>query len=80
MSKLALPFQTRLTWGSLVLEIVREGILSIQKQNSQKGMNGMVCSSLLKTVAENMVSYQPKRAPSPGGGGPHPEAQVEVEA
>lgn len=80
MSKLALPFQTRLTWESLVLEIVREGILSIQKQNSQKGMNGMVCSSLLKTVAENMVSYQPKRAPSPGGGGPHPEAQVEVEA
>lgn len=80
MSKLALPFQTRLTWESLVLEIVREGILSIQKQNSQKGMNGMVCSSLLKTVAENMVSYQPKRVPSLGGGGPHPEAQVEVEA
>lgn len=72
MSKLAFPFQTRLTWESLVLEIVREGILSIQKQNSQKGMNRMVCSSLLKTVAENMISYQLKRAPSPGHGGPHP--------
>lgn len=72
MPKLALPFQTRLTWESLVLEIVREGILSIQKQNSQIEMNGMICSSPLKMMVENMVSYQLKRAPSAGRGGPQP--------
>lgn len=72
MPKLALPFQTRLTWKSLVLEIVREGILSIQKQNSQIDMNGMICSSLLKMMIENMVSYQLKRSPSAGRGGPQP--------
>lgn len=57
MPKLALPFQTRLTWlGKLGLEIVREGILSIQKQNSQIEMNGVICSSPLKMMIENIVS------------------------